>query len=324
MEEAQAVIGAAVRDDGDAQHAYAVLEDRAYALVRAGSGEDAPDLLLVRHLQRGQAEAMAVARARHAAAVERFLEADRRCARALAALSVDGLADSLPYRALVGASAVGHGLASLGPVATAVPWLRPLAAVGEGVGLGADTGLLLLYQEGDAAALAAGTALAATGAGGGVLRHGAVQGARRSSTGVTVTSRLTTQERLRLGAVAEVRARRDDLRSRFAVVPDRGTPSALVGGPPVRPPRSAAVPGGAAAVPGGAAGVRASVIGTAGRARALAAARADAAFRDDWRLATANGLSARRMYAAGATLEVATRVGEGAVGATRAPSARHR
>ena len=73
MEEAQAVIGAAVRDEGDAEHAYAVLEDRAYALVRAGSGEDAPDLLLVRHLQRGQAEAMAVARARHAAAVERFL-----------------------------------------------------------------------------------------------------------------------------------------------------------------------------------------------------------------------------------------------------------
>ena len=139
-----------------------------------------------------------------------------------------------------------------------------------------------------------------------------------------MTSRLTAQERLRLGAVAEVRARRDDLRSRFAAVPDRGTPSALVGGPPVRPPRSAALPGGAAALPGGAAGVRASVVATAGRARALAAARADAAFRDDWRLATANGLSARRMYAAGATLEVATRVGEGTVGATRAPPTRHR
>ena len=173
MEEAHVVIGAAVRDDDDAEHAYAVLEDRAFALVGAGSGEDDPDLLLVRHLQREQAEARALARARHAAAVERFREADRRCARALAALSVDGLADSLPYRALVGASAVGHGLAGLGPVATAVPWLRPLAAVGEGVGLGADTGLLLGYGEGDAAALAAGAALAATGAGGGVLRRGA-------------------------------------------------------------------------------------------------------------------------------------------------------
>ncbi|HSO02298.1 MAG TPA: hypothetical protein VLS46_07200, partial [Gaiellaceae bacterium] len=42
-------------------------------------------------------------------------------------------------------------------------------------------------------------------------------------------------------------------------------------------------------------------------------ARADAAFRHDWQLATANGLSAQRMYAAGATLEVATRAGERAV-----------
>ena len=244
MEEAQVVIGASVRDDDEAEHAYAVLEDRAFALVCAGSGEDSPDLMLVRHLQREQTEVGVVARARHAAAVERFREADRRCARALAALSVDGLADSLPYRALVGAGSVGHGLASLGIVAAAVPWLRPVAAVGEGIGLGADAGLLLAYREGDAVALAAGAALGATGAAGGVLRRGAVQGARRSATGVTVTRHLTAQERLRLGAVAEVRQRRDDLRRRFAVLPDRGTPSALLGGPPVRLPRAPAAGGG--------------------------------------------------------------------------------
>ena len=248
MEEAQAVIGAAVREDADAEHAYAVLEDRAFALVCAGSGEESPELLLVRHLQRDQVEVRTVAHARHAAALERFREADQRCARALAALSVDGLADSVPYRTLVGASSVGHGLASLGTVATAVPWLRPVAAVGEGLGLGADAALLLAYREGDAAALAAGAALGATGAAGGVLRRGAVQGAQRSTKGVTVTRRLTAQERLRLGAVAEVRARRDDVRRRFAAVPDRGTPSALLGGPPVASARAAASAGGAAGV----------------------------------------------------------------------------
>ena len=132
-----------------------------------------------------------------------------------------------------------------------------------------------------------------------------------------MTRRLTAQERLRLGAVAEVRQRRDDLRQRFAAVPDRGTPSALIGGPPVRPAR-------AASATGGAGGVRASVSARWGGRGRWRGARADAAFRDDWRLATANGLSARRMYVAGATLEVATRVGEGAVGATRAPPTRHR
>ena len=82
-----------------------------------------------------------VARARHAAAVERFREADRRCARALAALSVDGLADSLPYRALVGASVRRARACRPRPGGD-----RPsrgsarVAAVGEGVGLGADTG----------------------------------------------------------------------------------------------------------------------------------------------------------------------------------------
>jgi hypothetical protein len=43
----------------------------------------------------------------------------------------------------------------------------------------------------------------------------------------------------------------------------------------------------------------------AARARTLAREKADRAFLDDWRLATANGPQAQRMYSAGATLEVA-------------------
>ena len=40
MEEAQAVVTAAVLDVDEAEHAYAVLEDRAAALVSAGVGEE--------------------------------------------------------------------------------------------------------------------------------------------------------------------------------------------------------------------------------------------------------------------------------------------
>ena len=344
LEAAQHVVAAAVRDDDDAEVAYAVLEDRAWALVGAGATEDSPDLLVVRHLQRDQAEVRARARARHAAAAEAFREADRRCAHALAGLALDTITDSLPYRAAVGAGSLGHDLSSVGTVSAAVPWLRPVAAVGDAVALAADGVLLVGYGEGDAGALAVGAALAATGGAAGALRRGAVAGARTTPAGVVVTRRLTAQERLRLGTVAEVRARRADLRARFAVPPDRGTPSALVGGPPARArgpvgrsspqggggspdrvgapapagrlrprsplgPRRSTVPGGA-----GATALRASLDARIVRARALGSARLDAAFRTDWRLATANGPTAQRMYVSGATLEVATRGGERAAG----------
>lgn len=316
MEEAQAVVSVAVRDDDDAEHAYAVLEDRAYALVRAGSSEESPDVLVVRYLQREQAEIRALARARHGAAAERFRVADLSCARALSELAVDDLTDSLPYRAVVAASSVGHGLSTLGPAAVGVPWLRPVAATGDVLGLTADAALLVGYGEGDTDALAVGAALAATGGAAGALRSGAVAGARRTAGGVVVTRPLTAQERLRLGAVAEVRHRRDELRRRFGLEPDRGTPS-----PPVRGARAgdttapgATTPPGATAATGGVVvRARAAIDARVLRARALAGARADAAFRHDWQLATANGPSAQRMYTAGATLEVATRVGERAV-----------
>lgn len=310
MEEAQALVSVALRDDDDAEHAYAVLEDRAYALVRAGSSEESPDLLVVRHLQREQAEVRALARARHDAAAERFREADLRCTRALAALSVDGLTDSLPYRGVVAARSVGHAFSTLGPVAVGVPWLRPVAAAGDVLGLTADAALLVGYGEGDTDALAVGAALTATGGAAGALRRGAVAGAQRTAGGVVVTRRLTAQERLRLGAVAEVRQRRDELRRRFTDEPHRGTAS-----PPVSGGARAGGTGatGAGAPGGGVVRLRAAIDAQVLRARALAGARADAAFRHDWQLATANGPSAQRMYTAGATLEVATRAGERAV-----------
>lgn len=307
MEEAQCVVARAVLDVDEAQHAYAVLEDRAAALVAGGAGDDDPGLLLLRHLQVEQVEAERVARARHRAAAERFHDADRRCAAVLRTLSADGLADSEPYRLLVAVSTVGHDVATLAPVAPAMPELGPVASIAGGLAVVADATLLAAYDEGDAGALGLSAVVSGLGAAGGVLRSGASAGAERTAAGVVSTARLTGQQRLALGVVHEVRRRRDTVRASFRVPPARGTPSALVGGPPVR-----AVGGGRAAGPGLGSGrsvpaaldrVRESTHRAVASARSATLARVDRAFIDDWRLATANGPQAERMYTAGVTLE---------------------
>jgi hypothetical protein len=317
MEEAQALITTAVLDLDEAEHAYAVLEDHAAVLVAAGAGEGSAELLVVRHLQIEQVEAQGLARARHAAAAERFREADARCAAVLRTVSVDAIADSLPYRVLAGVSSAGHDAAGLGLVATAVPELRPVVEVAERATVAADAALLVAYGEGDAGQLAVAAGLGVLGAAGGVLRRGATAGAERTATGVVSAARLTARERVALGVVREARARRDTLRASFRVPPARGTPSALLGGPA---PRSFVHPGAGlgrgltvpAVVSGLGAGARRVAAGT----RAAAQQRVDRAFLDDWRLATANGPQAQRMYTAGTTLEVA------ATGAARAGSGR--
>ncbi len=305
MGQAQVVVSAAVLDLDESEHAYAVLEDRAAALCRAGRSEGDPDLLLVRHLQVEQVRVQQDVRARHAAAVERFRDADARCAAIVRSLAVDGLADALPYRVLVGVSSTGHAVARLEPLATLVPELKPVVAVADPVAVAADTALLVAYDEGDGRRLATDAAVAATGALGGALRTGATLGARRTAGGIVSTARLTSAQRVARGAVQEARARRDVLKASFRAPPSRGTASSLVGGPA---PRTVAA---------GGLGARLAVPATAGRlrsgarraARGVNAAtrrRVDRVFLDDWRLATANGPQAQRMYVAGTTLEVAT------------------
>ena len=317
MEEAQAVIEAAVLDVDEAEHAYAVLEDRAASLVASGVGEGSPELLVVRHLQMEQVEVQGVARASHAAASERFREADARCAAVLRALSVDGLADSATYRVLAGASNAGHEVATLGPVATVMPELKPLVVVADGAAVAADAALLAAFGEGDAGQLAVGAGLAAVGAAGGSLRRGAAAGAERTATGVVTTATLTARQRVALGVVREARARRDALRASFRVPPARGTPSAALGGPA---PRAQVLSGTGAesllGVPGVMGRLRVGARRAAAGANAAARRRADRAFLDDWRLATANGPQAQRMYTAGVTLEVAARAGAVRPGAT--------
>jgi hypothetical protein len=303
MEEAQSVMAVAIRDEQEAEHAYAVLEDRAYSLTVAGAGEDDPALLVVRHLQREQVQVLVAARANHRAAVLRFQEADSRCARVLRALAADDLTDSAAYRFVAGASTVGHDLATAGVAAALVPELRPLAAAGEAVGMAADAALLVAYDEGDWGDWGTAAALALTGGAGGVLRRGAVAGAEHTARGAVSTRHLTTPQRLALGAVAEAQARRDAVRAALTTPSARGTPSALIGGPVVRGPR-AAPPGPSGFVPR----VRDAARAGAARGRAAAAAQLDRAFRDDWRLATANGRVAQRLYSSGTGLDVGSAV----------------
>lgn len=293
MEEAQRVVEGAIRDDSDAQATYAVLEDRAWSLVSAGLGEDAPDVLVLRHLQREQLRVREAARARHAAAWERFREADRRCSATLRALSADALADSGLYRLVSGASTVGRDLASVGSVTPAVPQLKGVAFLGGAVGAVGDTALLVGYEEGSWSDLARGTALAATSGAGGVLKAAGTAGARRTASGAVVTRSLTAQQRLAVGVATQARARRDAIRAKFEVPPDRGTPSRLLGAParaPVRAPLLKVT--------------REQVVQ---RVRSAAQAKADQAFLDGWRLASANGPQAQKMYVAGASLEVGTK-----------------
>ena len=117
--------------------------------------------------------------------------------------------------------------------------------------------------------------------------------------------------------VKQARARRDALRATFRVPPARGTPSAWLGGPAPRsfvPTGSGHVRG--LTVPAVVGRLEAGARRVAAGAHAAARERVDRAFLDDWRLASANGPQAQRMYTAGATLEVAAtgaaRTGAGA------------
>ena len=187
---------------------------------------------------------------------------------------------------------------SVGSVAAVVPQLKGVAFVGGVVGAVGDAALLVGYDEGSWSDLGTSLALTATGGAGGVLKAAGTAGARRTASGVVVTRRLTAQQRLAVGVATQARAKRDAIRAKFEVPPDRGTPSRFLGGAtraPVTVPLLKVT--------------REQVVQ---RVRSAARAKADQAFLDGWRLASANGPQAQKMYAAGVTLEVGTKAaGEG-------------
>ena len=309
MEEAQAVVASAVLDVDDAEHAYLVLEGRAAALLGAGGAEHDPGVMVAAP-PAGRAGRGATGGPRPPRGGRRALPGRRPAVRGACCAACPSTASPTPCPTACSRvpAAAGHDVATLAPVATVVPELKPVVVVADAVATAADAALLAVYGEGDAGQLAVAAGVGAAGALGGALRFGATAGATRTTTGVVSTARLTTRQRVALGVAAEARARRDALRAAFRVPPSRGTPSALLGGPA---PRSLSHAGWRV---GGGAGVSAPVLlgrmaagarRTSAVAQRAARERVDRAFLDDWRLATANGPRAQRMYASGATLEVA-------------------
>jgi hypothetical protein len=297
MEEAQRVVEGAIRDDSEAQGTYALLEDRAYALISAGADETSPDVVAVRILQRDQVRIRERARARHAAAMERFRAVDARCSASVRALTQDAVTDSALYRLVAGSQTVGRDLAAVGTVATVVPYLRPVAAAGDVLSVAADTTLLVGYGEGAWSELGTTVAIAAAGNVAGALKIAGTAGATKSASGsvFTRTRRLTTQQRLAVGVTVQARAKRDAILSRFRVeADDRATPTRFIGVTP-RPVRTTPV-------------WKVSREQVVARVRTTAQAKADQVFLDGWRRASANGPAAQKMYAAGTTLDLGVKV----------------
>lgn len=292
LEVEQARAQRCVEEHRDAWEAYVALEDRAAALVASGLDESAPDLLVVRARQQEEAATVGRAEREHRAALDRLDAADTRCAAALRALADDPIADPVVYRGLRTLSSVGHGVGVLGSApATVFPALAAAGTVGEGVGTTADAGLLALYGEGDAAALATTAATAALGAGGQALRAGAKAGVVQRADGAVVgVTRLSTSERVVAGSVHTARDRIAQARARFEVPGDRGTASALLGGPAPRPPRTMT-----------SVSLRQRVVDGA---RTRVRTRYDTAL-TELAVVSAGGRSTQRMYAAGVTLSVA-------------------
>lgn len=297
MEEVQRVVEGAIRDDSDAQDTYAVLEERAYALISAGEDEASPDVVAVRMLQREQVRIRERARARHAAAMERFRGVDARCSATVRALTQDAVTDSALYRLVAGSQTVGRNLAAVGTVATVVPHLRPVAAAGDVLTVAADTTLLVGYGEGSWSDLGTTVGVATAGNVAGALKFAGTAGATKSASGsvFTRTRRLTTQQRLAIGVTEQARAKRDAIRARFRVeADDRATPNSFIGVTP-KPVGSSRV-------------WKMSREQVVARVRTTVQAKADQVFLDGWRRASANGPAAQRMYATGTALDVGVKV----------------
>lgn len=161
-----------------------------------------------------QLELVQLAERRHAAAWQRFTDADRRCATVLHRLVQDGLDDSRLYDSLTGLSRVAG---TLGTAAEAValaptpasPALGATGGVCDGLQVTADAVVKVGYGDGDWGDIALDAATSVTGAASGVLKQGALAVNPKALTAPTRTTRrllrYDTAQRLRVGAGEELR-----------------------------------------------------------------------------------------------------------------------
>ncbi|GAA4123931.1 hypothetical protein GCM10022415_29530 [Knoellia locipacati] len=247
---------------------------------------DAAELEVLRHVAGTVLARLRDAEQAHARATSEFVEADRRLARRLRALADDVLDDSWHYmvvaRAEEAATAMDAGFAwasgsfpgaglALGKVPGASQAMGATAAVG---GLSRVT-LALAYDEGSLRDVAV-TAATAAGlhAAGGLVKGSQVGATRRGvGRGAVVSGRpsLTMRQRTLAGA-----------REQWATSP-MSFRSKVVRATPIRPTK---------------------VSGPwHARLRQTAQAKVDASVVGQWRLASAGGPGAQKMFAAGVTLE---------------------
>jgi hypothetical protein len=240
FEHEQAVAQRAVLVHREAWEVYDHLEDRAAVLTASGLDEASPAVLTIRQAQQEEVAVAVRAEAAHGAALEVLAAADARCGTVLAGLARDAIADSALYRGLRTASGVGHGVGYLASAPSRLfPGAVAAGTVGEAVGTLSDGVLLVGYDEGSWCDLGVGAAAYTLGFAGQSARNGAKARTVLRADGTVATWAAAADRRLVEGALVTARQRLAEARTRLRAVPERGTPSALVGGPPPAPPGSA-------------------------------------------------------------------------------------
>jgi hypothetical protein len=162
-----------------------------------------------------EGEVVAEAERRHASALERFRDADRRCAAVLRSLQDDGLADTRTYDALTGLS---RGAGAVSGALGTVSWIpspptKALAAVqaaADATQLGSDLVVKVAYGDGEWATIGLTAAAAAAGQVSPVLKRAAKQTTAEAAKAAATRAerralRLGTADRLRLGLVEQAR-----------------------------------------------------------------------------------------------------------------------
>ena len=243
----------------------------------------------------------------HARAWEDFGTADRHLARRLRTLADDILDDPWHYSAFAAGDSAAAEAAAIPSLARRSSVLGSVGVAGAVVGTVSQVGLLVFYGEGSWKQVGVNATSATVGLGARGLRRGSLSGAG-------ATSRLADRSRGYAGEPLSARQRfligtREELhrsQPRLARALDGRTPPSrmvvpLDALPPM--PSTKHLP----------LGQRAQV--WRAQAGVLVRRRADEAFLDDWRAATAGGAVAQRMFVGGVTLQrVVPAVREGTAG----------
>ncbi|MDT0214739.1 hypothetical protein Q9R29_12670 [Rothia sp. ARF10] len=222
---------------------------------------------------------------RHARAVEHHREADRSCTRALRALARDGIEDTTAYTAVVGAGTMSKPVAMVGGMLPGR--LKLVGVAGAATGTLSEVGLLVLWDEGSWKQVGKNALVAVGTAAGSVMVAGSALGVRvaveRGQRVFTKVANPSTGSRLGAGARRTFDDWVNGWRRRLGLHV------------PPAPPRIVPRP-----VPPSA---------TLGQRIGHQAQRAvDDAFLDGWRVASASGPQAQRMFVAGMTLRQGPKV----------------